>query len=130
MTDLNYLAIVVAAVVGFVLSSAYYTAFGSRLAELNDAYADPGRPPGWKVLVELVRTLVLATVLAGIADQAEVDSWAGAVLLALALWVGFPLVLWTGAIIWERVPSTLAAIHAGDWLLKLTAVAVIVGLWR
>jgi hypothetical protein len=27
----------------------------------------------------------------------------------------------------ERVPWRLAAVHAGDWLLKLVAVALIVG---
>jgi hypothetical protein len=28
------------------------------------------------------------------------------------------------------VPWRLAAIHAGDWLIKLVAVTLIVGLWR
>jgi hypothetical protein len=30
----------------------------------------------------------------------------------------------------EGVPWRLAALHAGDWLLKLVAIALIVGLWR
>jgi hypothetical protein len=30
----------------------------------------------------------------------------------------------------ERVPPKLAAIHVGDWLLKLLAVAVIVSAWQ
>jgi hypothetical protein len=51
-----------------------------------------------------------------------------ALLLALVLWVAFPLVLLTGSIIWERVPWQTAAIHAGDWLLKLLLVALVVGL--
>jgi hypothetical protein len=30
---------------------------------------------------------------------------------------------------WEKVPPKLAAIHAGDWLLKLLVIAVIVSVW-
>lgn len=66
MSDVNYLAIVVATVAAFVMSSVWYTAFGTRLAELNDAYAD-AKPPAWKVLVELARSLVVASVLVGFA---------------------------------------------------------------
>jgi len=32
-------------------------------------------------------------------------------------------------VIHERVPPLLAAIHAGDWLLKLAAVTSIVTVW-
>jgi hypothetical protein len=130
MTDLNYPAVAVSAVVAFMLSSVYYIPFGRQLAELSDAYADPGRPPAWKLGVELVRNLVLVAVLAGFTEQIDIDGWADAVVLGLASWVGFPLVLWTGAVVWERVPWKLAAIHAGDWLVKLLVVAVIVGVWR
>ena len=66
--------------------------------------------------------------MAGLAVRAEIDEWSGGLLLGLALWIGFPLVLWTGAVIHENTPSKLAAIHAGDWLLKLLVVAVIVSL--
>ena len=30
----------------------------------------------------------------------------------------------------ERTPWKLAAIHAGDWLVKLAVVAVIVSVWQ
>lgn len=30
----------------------------------------------------------------------------------------------------ENTPVNLAAIHAGDWLVKLLVVAVIVSVWR
>lgn len=49
----------------------------------------------------------------------------GGLLLGLALWAGFPLVLWIGAIVHERTPLRLAAIHAGHWLVKLPVVAVV-----
>ena len=50
------------------------------------------------------------------------------VLRGLALWVGFPLVLWTGAVVHEDTPVRLAALHGGDWLLKLLALGLLAGL--
>ena len=55
--------------------------------------------------------------------RARSTTWSGGLLLGLVLWIGFPLVLWTGAILHERTPLKLAAIHAGDWLVKLLVVA-------
>lgn len=130
MSDLNYLAIVVAAAVAFVVSFGWYTVFGRQLAVLSEAYAAAERPPAWKLGVELARSLVVAAVLAGFADRMGVTDWAGAVLLGLVAWVGFPLVLLTGSVIWENVPPKLAGIHAGDWLVKLLVIAVIVSVWR
>ncbi len=131
MPDLNYLAIVVAAVAVFVVSTVYYIGFTDRLKRLSAAYADAdARPPAWRLAIELVRSLVVGAVVAGLAALIGTTDLAGALLLALALWIGFPVVLLTGSVIWERVPPMLAAIHAGDWLLKLLVIAVIVTLWR
>lgn len=131
MSDVNFLAVAVAAVAVFVVSSVWYTIFGKQLSELlgQNAAANSARPPAWKILVELVRSAVVATVLAGAAAQLEVTDWTGALQLGLVAWIGFPAVLLSGAVIWDNVPWKLAAIHAGDWLLKLPLIAVIVSVW-
>jgi hypothetical protein len=46
------------------------------------------------------------------------------------LWVGLSAVQWVSSIVWENVPVQMAAIHAGDWLLKLIIIAAIIGVWR
>jgi hypothetical protein len=35
-----------------------------------------------------------------------------------------------GSLIHENVPTRLAAIHAGDWLIKLAVITVIAAVWR
>ena len=65
-----------------------------------------------------------------IAVGIDITDWAGAVGLGLAPWIAFPVVLLTGSVIHENVPWKLAAIHAGDWWVKLVVVSVIVSLWR
>jgi Protein of unknown function (DUF1761) len=130
MPDLNILAVLVATLAVFVLGATYYAVFGARLAEVSDAAAAGERPPPRKLVVELLRGVILSVVVAGVASQGEIDEWAGGLLLGVALWIGFPVVLWIGAIIHENTPWRLAAIHAGDWLVKLLAVVVIVTVWQ
>ena len=128
---MNYLAIAVAVVAAFVLSTVWYVIFGRQRAELSAAAAaDASRPPPWKVLVELVRSLAVALVLAALASRSGATGWTDGLWLGLVTWVGFPVVLLSGSVIWENVPWKLAAIHAGDWLLKLVVVAVLVMAWR
>jgi hypothetical protein len=80
----------------FVLSSIYYAALAKQWASVSEAATRGGGRPGpRKAALELVRTLILATVVAGLASRGEIDDPDGGLLLGLALWVGFPFVLWT-----------------------------------
>ncbi|GAA4963427.1 DUF1761 domain-containing protein [Pseudonocardia tropica] len=119
------LATVGAVLAAFVLSSAYYAVLASRLAALSPAYAGPRRSAVATVGVELVRNLVLAVVLGVLVARPDLGV-GGVVVLALGLWLAFPVVLLTGSVFHERVPIALAAIHAGDWLVKLVVVTQIV----
>lgn len=130
MPDLDLLAVLVGAVVAFLLGAGYYALVGNQLAQVSNAGTAVGAMPPWKIVVEFLRCLVIAVVVAGLAEIADVDEWTGGLLLGLVLWIGFPFVLWVGAVIHENTPVKLAAIHAGDWLVKLIVVAVIVSGWQ
>ena len=130
MSGQNYLAIGGATVAAFVFSSAWYIGFGKLRAQLSSAAAAGARPPIWMMPAELVRTLVVASVLAGLASHLRISDVFGAVQLASALWIGFPFILLSGSVLYENVPWKLAAIHAGDWLGKLLIISVIVSVWR
>lgn len=134
MPDINYLAVVVAAVVAFVAGAFWYSPllFGNKLLELRAA--GPGavaeaKMPGWKILVEFARGLVVAYVLALLVVLLGVFDWRGALQLGVWVWIGFPTTLLVGSALWENVPWKLVAIHAGDWLVKLLLIAVILGVW-
>jgi hypothetical protein len=131
---MNYWAIIVSALAAFVLSFAWYSTFAEPMLRLHPG--SPGtpaamvRPAAWKMFVEVGRNLILASALARLVRGLGVSTWTAAAGLAVLLWVAFPVVLWTGGIMWENVPLELAAIHAGDWLAKLLVITVIVGVWR
>jgi hypothetical protein len=113
---------------GSVLAStAWYTAWGDRLAELDEAYADGGPPPAWVLPVELARSAAVATAVAVLSGSTGSRAPGGAARLGLGLWGAFPVVLLTGSVVHEKVPWQQAAIHAGDWLVKLLLISVTVG---
>jgi Protein of unknown function (DUF1761) len=128
MIKVNTLAVVAAAVAAFVAGALYYTVFSKQLSQLSTS--EVSRSTVSTMLVELVRSLVLAAVVAGLSARLGIVSWRGAVLFALVVWIGFPVVLLAGSVFHENVPFRLAALHAGDWLVKLLVIAVIVGVWH
>jgi hypothetical protein len=123
------LGIIIAAVAAFVLSSVYYAvATPLERRAVGEAALDRGRPQPWKVLTELLRTAIVAAAFAWIARRGGDLDLGHALVLALILWIGFPLVLLTGSVIWEKVHPVTASMHAGDWLIKLLLIAVVLGL--
>ncbi|MER7211907.1 MULTISPECIES: DUF1761 domain-containing protein [Streptosporangium] len=125
------ISVIAASIVAFVLSSTYYallTPTEKRL--LGERAPDRGdRPPPLKILLELARGLVVAAVIAGLARYAGLTDVWSTVVLGLVLWAGFPAVLLTGSMMWERTPAVTAALHAGDWLVKILVISAIVGAW-
>ena len=136
MVHVTYLPVIVAAVAVFVLGWLWYSPLlfykpWMRLRGMDPVAAMAGaKMPGGKLLIELARCLVLAYVIAHFAALLGVGSWMGAVHLGLFLWIGFPVIVLTGSILWENVPWKVAAIHAGDWLVKMLVISIIVSVWH
>jgi len=136
MVHVNYLPVLVAAVVVFVLGWLWYSPLlffkpWMRLRGLDPVAAMAGaKVPGGKLLIELARCLVLAYVIARFVALLGITSWIGALHFGLFLWIGFPVILLAGSVLWDNTPLGVAAIHAGDWLVKLLVIAVIAGVWH
>lgn len=135
MLKMNYLAVVIAAVAAFVVGAVWYSPFlfGKEWMELRGvdpgAMADMTVPVG-QMLAEFARSLVVAYVLARFVVLLKVVDWKGAVQLGVWVWIGFPTMILMGSVMWENVPWMLAAIHAGDWLVKILLMTFILGVWR
>jgi hypothetical protein len=116
-----------AAAASVAASAAWYTAWGDRLARLDDAYAGDAPPPAWVLPVELARSGAVATAVAVLSRRTGAAGTDSAVRLGAGLWGAFPVVLLTGSVVHEKVPWQQAAIHAGDWLVKLLLIGAVVG---
>jgi hypothetical protein len=130
---LNYMAIAAATVVAFIEGSLYYSPlmFGPlwmRLSGMDPSAAAKVSP--WAVAGEIARDFVLTYVVARLVARLSEANWKSATGLGLWLWIGFPLMLLSGSVMWQGVSWKVAAIHAGDWLAKLLLITAIVGGWR
>src|SRR5438034_8977678 len=96
MVHVNYLAVLVAAVAVFVLGWLWYSPLlfykpWMRLRGMDPVAAMAGaKMPGGKLLIELVRCLVLAYVIARFVALLGVSGGLGAVHFGLSLWAGVP----------------------------------------
>lgn len=134
MFEINFVAVIAATVAAFMMGAVWNSVlFGNMIMKLQDPSWDASedtRPPMWKLFIEFVRCFIVAFVLAYFVVQFDVAGWVGAVQLGALVWIGFPAMILLGAVLWENEPWKLAAIHVGDWLVKLLLVAVILGVWR
>jgi len=136
MVSVNYLHVLVAAVVVFVLGWLWYSPLlffkpWMRLRGQDPVAAMAGaKMPGGKLVLEMVRCVLLSYVIARFAALLAITGLMSAVHFGFMLWLGFPVIILTGSVLWENTPVGVAAIHAGDWLVKLLAIPIIVTLWR
>ena len=131
MFRVNYIALALLVVVAFIASSVWYSPlmFGRQFIELSGVPAGTG--PNWvKAALEIIRTFILAWVITRLVLLLNAADWKSALRLGIVLWIGFPVVLLTGSMLWQSVPWQLAAIHSGDWLIKLLLFTVTVSWWR
>lgn len=133
--QVNYIAIAVGAILTVTFSALYYFALNKQVVPLRAAKAskkDDVRTTMTlnKFLVEFVRMFVLGLVLAYAVSLLGIVELNQAAVLALWLWLGFPVVLFVGIVVHEHFPGRLAAIHAGDWLAKLLIFTIVLTYWQ
>ena len=132
MRGINYLAVIAAAVAAFVASSAWYAVFGKATMELSGVGPaaaatmanQRGRRCSW-----FAQSLVVAFMLSYFVARLGIAGLKDAVRLGALVWIFLAMIL-LGSVVHESVPWMLATIHAGDWLVKLLLMAVILGAWR
>jgi hypothetical protein len=136
MLHVNYLTVLVSAVVVFVLGWLWYSPLlffkpWMRARGMDPAAAMAGaKMPGGKLVIEFARCFVLSFVIFRFVSLLGIVRVIGAVHFGLSVWIGFPVLILVGSVLWENTPWKVAAIHAGDWLVKLLVVPIIVVLWR
>lgn len=124
MKKYDYISILISTITLFVIGAVYYTILGSELAKHSTAFANQ-EFTAINAIVELLRCIILSFVLVKLVSMLTITTWEKALSLSTLLWIGFPFVLWLGAVNHEKTPIMLAIIHSGDWLIKLIVVTII-----
>lgn len=134
---INYLAILIAAVVGWLAGAAWYAALGERwvaaqgktMEEFKARQAEiKGTPASWlPFALAFVADLVMAWVLAGMVGHLGAVTIRSAVISALFVWVGFIVTTIVVNYAFGGRRYMLAAIDAGHWLVVLVLMGAVVG---
>jgi len=128
---MNYLAILVAAALGFAAGFAWYGALGNRwiaaLGKSKQELLPDGRPPVTAIITSVVSLLVMAWTLAGVIGHlGRYGVWPGMV-SGFFLWLGFVLTVLAVTHRYQRSPWSLTLIDAGHWLVVLLLQGAVIG---
>jgi hypothetical protein len=134
---LNYLAVIIAAVAGWLAGAAYYgvlakpwvAAHGKTMDQFKaERTAHKGTPHAWLPFVlAFAAELVMAYVLAGLVGHMGAVTIRSAVISGLFVWAGFMVttMLVNNAFAGRRYVLTL--IDAGHWLFVIVVMGVVIG---
>jgi hypothetical protein len=119
------LALAVATIAGFVISAAYYALLSESVPDDADR-TTPDPSPAILAVVELTRSAAVAGLVTGLVSIADWTTPSEGALLGLGLWT-LPVVLLAGSVVHEGTRHRDAFRHAGDWLIKLVVMGLIIG---
>ena len=86
--------------------------------------------PARIMITEFPRTLIIAFVLTHFVVTTGTTGVLGALSLAVWIWVGFYAMILAGSVIHDKVSWKLAAIHAGDGLVRIIVMTIIISIWK
>ena len=134
---INYLAILIAAVVGWLAGAVWYMALGQRWVAAQGKTMEEfkarqtalkGTPGAWvPFALAFLANLVMAWVLAGMVGHLGSVTIRSAVISALFTWAGFVLTTIVVNYSFGGRGYALAAIDSGHWLIVLVLMGVVIG---
>jgi hypothetical protein len=138
-SSVNVTTVVVAAVVSFIIGFLWHgPLFGKqwiKMMHIPQHEVDAMRKKGMgammpQMLASLVQQIVMAAVVSSLAMALNVVDSAGAVLLAIVLWLGFIATVQLNAVLWERRKLNLYLFNVVYHLVSLVVMTLIVVMWK
>jgi len=131
-SGISYLAVLVAAIAGFLVGMVWYGILGERwmaaLGKSKDELLPDGKPPIATMATSFVSELVMAWMLAGVIGHIDAVTVSGGIITAFFVWLGFVATTQLVNHRYGQYPLSLTAIDAGHWLAVLVAMGIVIGL--
>jgi hypothetical protein len=130
--QINYLSVVVAAIVAMVIGFIWYAppVFGKRwMAYLGTTQAQLGNPGGMGIAIGAVASLLNAWALAVIAYNVKATDLSDALKLGGLCWLGFMATITAAQISFEKKSWGLWLLNNGHNVIVQVVMAAIVTLW-
>jgi hypothetical protein len=130
----NYLAILVAAIVCFLLEAGWYSFFLQSwldgIGRTSQWQANTGVSPALQFAVALIAEAVIAAAISCLTQLTGAQTALRGIKVAALLWLGFVLPVWSTEYVFEVRPWSLFGINAGFWLIGMVLMGAIVGGWK
>lgn len=132
VVTLNYLAIIVAAIVKFGIGAVWFTAlFGKRYRELMGVpEGAPTSGLATAMIVQVIGDLIMAYVLARFLGHYGATSIVDGVVIGFMAWLGFVATISVGTIYYEKKKPEFIAITAGYQLVGIIVMGAILAIWH
>lgn len=138
MNTVNFWAILVAAVVAFVIGGLWYSPilFGKEYMALigtteKDIEVAKAKGGMWKLYVaQFVFAVITFGVLGFFISSASGVTASDGALMGFLAWLGFEATVIAGGYLWEKKPMKLVVIQATCSLLTLVIGGAIIGVWH
>ncbi len=135
--DINYLAVVVSALVAFILGGLWYSPilFGnawmkySKMSE-KDMKKAKGKGMGKMYFIGFLMSLITSYILAHFVQYVGVATFSDALELAWWIWLGFIAPISLGVVLWEGKPFKFYLINVAYQLVSLAVMSEILTFWR
>ena len=130
--DVNWLAVLCAAIVKFVIGGVWYSppVFGPRwgaiVAVSPEAFKARMIPA---MVTDLASGFVLAWVLANVLKFTGAVGLIPGIRVAFFLWLGFVATTFISTTVYEGRPLALFGINAGYWLVSMLVMGGLIGAW-
>jgi len=133
---INYLAILVASIVSFIIGMLWYSPllFGKAWIKLmnfskEDMNKAKKKGMGKTMLLGFIATLVTAYVLSYFINVLRYSSAGDGAVLGFMIWLGFLATTLLGSVLWEGKPYALYFLNITYHLVNLVILGAILGAW-
>lgn len=130
--EINYLAVLVAALSGFAVGAVWYGPLFGRQWLLVSGVKDT--PEGWSFPgvygITLLLSVVAAGILAIVIHRFDATSWMDGARLGFLIWLGFIATVRFTEGLFNRTNMRLVAIDAGYRLVWVVLMGIIIAAWR
>ncbi|MCB0511610.1 MAG: DUF1761 domain-containing protein [Bacteroidetes bacterium] len=126
---MNYWAVLATGIMAFILSIIWYSPL--IFGKIWEQYRNAPNPalPQWTMIFAPLRELIATFVLGILIIRINITDWKNAMKLMFILWLAFHAVGMAGAILWDNMQWKLGAVHAGDWLMKMLFIGIVLTIW-
>jgi hypothetical protein len=123
----NYLAVIVAAVAGFLVGWGWYTIFGKTWMDALGRRKEDCKPTPLPFIIAGLASLLMAWMLAGLMGHLADVTVRGGIISAFFVWVGFVLTTTAVNQQFHGTKPIVTIIDAGQWLAALVVMGAIIG---